>query len=214
METEHIPISNENGVTVTRYQQVRKPSDCDKHEGFHTIPCSREDRDCEACIHEANVRTAEHLIKLNKERVETERKRKIPILFEPIGNLRGSELLKELDDRVVKRWDEIKAIESEDECDRSEAVSEYEKKHGIDRDKELSLVSASFGHYGGTYVEFTDDQARVLKKVFGRLYPRKQNISISITGNRVYFANGTKGSRLLDAVNGVLIKLDYPEYWD
>lgn len=210
METKETVISKNDGVTVTKVQQVRKPSDCDKNDTFHAIPCSREDRDCEACIQEAKKRGDDHWERIKKARAETERKRKIPIDLKTIGNLKGSELFKELDDRVMKRWNEIKAIESEDGSTRSEAVSKYEKRHGIIRDKELSLVPASFGHYGGSYVKMTPEQEKVLRKVFGRLFPRTKTSS----GDSIYFANGTKGSKLLSALDRVIIKLEYPEYWD
>ncbi len=207
--TEEIPLSSGNGVTTTRLQQVREHGDCDKTTTFYAMPCSREDRDCVACEKEATARQKIITDQHKKERDERERKRQIPIDITPLGGLTGSDLLKELQQRANNRWTEIKEIESSGDYTRTEAVDEYDTRHGIERGKVLSLIPATFGHYGGSFIKITAEQATILKAVFKRLYPRRE-----IAVDSVYFGNGSKGMSLLDALDGIIFKLDYPEYWD
>ena len=209
-KTEQIPISDNGKVKLTRVQQVRQPGDCDKNTAFYAIPCEREDRDCEACIKEG-VERAQQQRKVTEEiQRAKETQRKIPIDLTPLPQLKAGQLLAELQQRAAKRWDDIKAIESGQECSRIEAVDQWEKEHGIDRNKTLSLIPATIGHYGGVYLEPTPEQIEALKPVFGRFWPRK----IPDHGTGIYFADSSKGSRLLDALDGIIYKLDYPEYWD
>lgn len=134
----------------------------------------------------------------------------IPIDLTPLPQFKGAQLLTELQQRAAKRWDEIKAIESEQNGTRIEAVDQWDKEHGIDRTKTLPLIPATIGHYGGVYVDLMPEQIEVLKPIFGNLWPkRKTNNNLGI-----YFAHRSKGLQLLEALDGIIYKQDYPEYWD
>ena len=206
--TEQILISNDGGTTVTRLQQVREPTDCDKSTTFHAMPCHREDRNCDACKREGEEILQKENARHKKERDEKERKRQIPIDLSPLPDLKGSQLLDKLLTQKDNRWDEIKQIEAQKSCTRHEAADEYDRRHNIDRTKELTLIPSTIGHYGGDYVDFLPEQEEIIKKVFGNLYPRKK------MADSVYFRSGVKGRLLLSELDGIIYNLDYPEYWD
>jgi hypothetical protein len=209
-QIEEIPISENESVKVTRVQQVRQPGDCDKTETFHAFPCTREDRDCEACQRESEERAQQVRKAAEDEQKAKDLQQQIPIDLTPLPQLKAAELLTELQQRTAKRWDEIKAIEKAQNCTRSEAVDQWDKDHGIDRTKTLSLIPATIGHYGGSYIDATPDQIKVLKPLFGNLWPRRTTSS----DIGIFFAHSSKGSYLLEALDGIIYKLDYPEYWD
>lgn len=197
-------------MTVTRLRQVRQPGDCDKNEGFHAIPCDREDRDCETCQKEGEERARQQREAILEARRAKEEQQKIPIDPTTLPALKGSQLLAELKQRAATRWDGIKAIESGQNCTRSEAVTQWDKEHGIDQSRTPSLIPATIGHYGGSYLRPTPEQIEVLKPIFSNLWPRNTKDQ----GTSIFFGNSSKGSQLLSALDGIIYKLDYPEYWD
>lgn len=191
-------------------QQVRQPGDCDKTETFYATPCPREDRDCEACQKEGEERARQQRKAAEETRRAKETQQKIPMDLTTLPALKGSQLLAELKQRVAKRWDEIKAIESGQNCTRTEAVTQWDKEHDIDRTRTLPLIPATIGHYGGTFLRPTPEQIEVLKPIFGNLWPRNTKDH----GTSIYFGNSSKGSQLLDALDGIIYKRDFPEYLD
>lgn len=209
-EIEEIPLSDNGKVKLTRVQQVRQPGDCDKNTAYYALPCTREDRDCDACQKEGEERAQQQREAAEQAHRAKETQQQIPIDLEPLPQLKAVQLLAELKQRAAKRWDDIKALERVQDCTRLEAVDQWDKDHGIDRNRTLPLIPATIGHYGGDYIDATPEQIAVLKPIFGNLWPRNTKNH----GTSIFFGNGSKGSQLLDALDGIIYKLEYPEYWD